>query len=269
MNGGATIGGVSFASLGLTLLKANVPLLPEVRQYEEEIPGMDGLLDLGTEYGPRPIELDVEFSADNETEYQTRLSNIAKVFNPKRGAQPLVLDRMLGKMYYVKYNGTISIEKIATLGTFTIPLKAFDPFAYSVTDTTVPLALGQGYSLGMGLRLGDAYSFTVKASPTVLKVYHAGNHEAKPLIRLTGTGSNITIANDTTQEAFSVNLTLKSTDVLEIDCAKSKIRLNGQNAFYAFSGLFPKLAEGENSFTITATSPNLTVAFVFRHTYLY
>ncbi|MFC4103595.1 phage tail family protein [Paenibacillus xanthanilyticus] len=270
-NGGATFGGVSFASLGLRVVKADIPLLPDTRQAEEELPGYDGALDIETEYGPRTIELEVALVAADEGEYQARLAQIAKVFNARAGVKPLVLDRAPGKRWICKYNGSISVEKIAQFGTFTLPFKAFNPFSESVNDTTAPLEFGQGYTFGMGLRLGDAYSFSVTSSPTTVNVYHAGTHEAYPVIRISGAASNVSLTNNTTGQTFAYNAALASGDVLEIDCAPlaQSVRKDGTNAAHNFTGRFPKLVEGDNSITITAAGANLTVAFIFRHTYLY
>jgi phage-related protein len=270
ISGGGNIAGLSFASLSLKLLSSNIPILPETRQQEDEIPGLDGSLDLGTGYGPRQIELEVLVKADSKTELHSKLAKTASVFSPKKGIQPLVIATQPGKMFYVKFNGSLPLEKIGSLsGKFTIPLKAFDPFAYSVNGTSEPLKLGQGYTLGQGLRFGDSYTFEAKQTSTTFSVYHAGTHEAKPIIRITGTGSNLILVNDSTDEGLAVDLTLLQGDTLEIDCKNQRIFLNGSNAFYAFSGGYPRLVEGSNDFTLTASNPNLTIEFIFRHTYLY
>jgi phage-related protein len=271
VSGGANIGGYTFASLGIKLLSSNIPILPETRQQEDEIPGLDGSLDLGTEYGPRQIELDVFVKADSKTELHSKLAKLASIFSPRRGIQPLVITPQTGKLFYVKFNGSLPLEKIGSMnGKFTIPLKAFDPFAYSVNDTSEPLKLGQGYTLGQGLRLGEKYTVEAKQPVTTFSVYHAGTHEAKPLIRITGTaGGNLILTNDTTEEGLKVDLALQQGDVLEIDCKYQRIKLNGSNTFYAFSGVYPKLVEGGNNFTLTADNPNLNIEFIFRHTYLY
>lgn len=269
-NGGATIGGVTFTSLGLIVLKTNIPLMPETRQVEEEIPGKDGSIDMETTFGPRVIEIDVQLTVtDGEQAYQIALQNIAKTFNPRKGVQSLILDRMTGKRWLVKYNGTIPIEKIAQIGVFTIPFKAFYPFAESVNVSTAPLTLDDGYVIGMGLRLDDTYTHTVNTSPKTVSVYHAGTYDVKPIIRITGAGTNISVTNDTTAEGLTWTGTLGAADVLEIDCTKCTVTKNGVNAYSGFSGTFPKLTEGDNSITIAGTSLNCGVSFVFRHTYLY
>lgn len=271
LSGGGNIGGNSFASLGLLLTKASIPLLPQTRQIEEEIPGRDGSIDLQTNYGPRQIELTFEFIEKEEVAYQNNLTKVAGAFNPLKGEQVLVLERNPGKQYRVKFNGSIPIEKLAQIGTFTVPLKAFNPFPESYLKSDEPLDLGDGATLGMGYELGDGESttYSVTASPTTYTVEHLGNHVAKPVITITGTGSNITVTNDTTSEGFTWSGTLGSNDTLVVDCENITIKLNGNNAFANFSGDYLTLAEGDNVFTVTATSPYLTIDYDYRHVYLY
>jgi len=273
-SGGGNIGGKSFASLGLLLTKAAVPLLPSVRQVEEELPGRNGTLDLETNFGARQIELTFDFVAATEGEYQTNLSAVAGAFNPVKGQQTLVLDRSPGKQYNVKFNGSIPIEKLATIGEFTVPLKAFNPMPESVIDSLDEnTELDDGITLGMGYELNEEPTrYSVTGSPASLSVDHHGNAEVHPLIKITGTSggaADLTISNDTTSEAMQISTALVSGDVLEIDCDAKTVRLNDANIFDKFSGIYPKLTEGANSFTITADVPDLTIEFIFRHRYLY
>lgn len=269
INGGGSIDGVTFESLGLLLTKVDIPLLPTTRQIEEEIPGRDGTIDLETRFGSRQIELTFQVVGTDEAGYHAKLSSIASLFNPLKGVQELKLERT-SKRYLVKFNGSIPIERIAQIGEFTVPLKMFNPFPQSVTNAQSTYDLGDGYSLGMGLDLeAETYSFNVTASPTSFIVEHEGNATAKPIIKITGSGSSITISNDTTLESLTYSGALVTGDVLEIDSERMTIELNGVNDFKNFSGVFPNLASGNNTFTITSTSPNFTIEYIFRHTYLY
>lgn len=270
LSGGGNIGGKSFASLGLLLTKADIPILPETRQIEDEIPNKHGTIDLQTTFNARMIELTFELIEDFEIDYHVRLSEIASAFNPLKGQQILVLERNAGKQYQVKYNGSLSIEKIAQLGEFTIPLKAFNPFPESYHDADDLLELTDGYTLGMGYELTDSSlkRFNVTSSPTTFTVKHFGNHVTKPFITLNGGGSNITVTNNTTGESFTFNDDL-AYGFLDIDCENYTARLNSLNVFHLLDGDFPVLVEGDNEFTVTSTTPNFTINFDFKHTYLY
>ena len=268
-NGGGMIGGVTFKSLGLMLTKASIPIMPDIRQTEEEIPGRDGVLDLGTRFGARMIELTFQVIADTETAYQTALQQIAAVFSPHRGQQILILDRMSGKQWKVKVSGSIPVEKLLQIGEFTVQLKAHEPFAESVIDSTQALKLGMGLTLGQGFKLGQGKEiYTVTASPTTITVTNRGTYYAQPLITLKGAGTNPQIENLTTGELMSWTGSLAN-GTLALDCDKQTAELNGINAFPGFAGTFIKLAPGENTIKITAAGANLTASFLFRHTYIY
>lgn len=269
LSGGGNIDGKSFASLGLLLTKADIPLLPDVRQVEEEIPGADGILDLETKFGARPINLTFELVEDYEVDYQLRLSEIAAVFNPVSGEKILVLERMPFKQWRVKYNGTINVEKIATLGVFTAPFKAYKPFAESVVGANETLDLGEGFTLGIGYELGGDLltAVTVTTSPTTFTIKNLGNYESYPVITVSGTADNLTLTNTTTGEQFTFSDTLSGT--LVINCVSKTVRKNDLNVFAFTDGEFPRLVSGDNVFTATATNPNLTVTFDYRHIYLY
>jgi len=73
-SGGGNIGGKSFASLGLLLTKADVPLLPSVRQVEEQIPGHNGTIDLETNFGARQIELTFDVFCGNRGRISDEIS---------------------------------------------------------------------------------------------------------------------------------------------------------------------------------------------------
>ncbi|MEC1714765.1 phage tail domain-containing protein [Schinkia azotoformans] len=269
LSGGGNIGGKSFASLGLLLTKVNIPILPDTRQVEEELPGVDGTIDLETRFGARPIELTFELIEDFEIDFHIRLSEIAAAFNPLKGQQILMLERNPGKQWKVKYNGSLPIDRLATIGTFTVPLKAFFPFAESVNPADTELKLGEGLIIGMGYEISDTIpTFNIKSSPTTITVKNAGNHEARPVITLSGTGSGIKVTNKTTGESFSFNEPLSGGNLV-INTALYTAEHNSLNVFHLVLGDFPQLVEGNNVFIVTATNPSFTIDFDFRHTYLY
>ncbi|KIL46929.1 hypothetical protein KP77_24970 [Jeotgalibacillus alimentarius] len=269
MRGGGNIAGFSFDALGLSLIRANVPILPSTRQFEEELPGLDGAIDLGTEYTTRPIELVLDISADNEAEYQSKLAMVALAFDPSKGVQELVLGRQSGKVYFVKYNGSLPIERIGTYGEFTLPLKAFDPFAYSVTKSTTPLELGQGYVLGQGLSLGMTYTYDIDQPYNLLEVVNAGTYRAFPIIKIVGIADTILLKNETTGKELLIDVTMGGTSELTIDMKNSTVYLNSTNRFDDTSGDFFVLQPGVNSLSVMSDQADYIMEIEFRHTYLY
>lgn len=273
--GGAIYDGVAFSDLGLLVTKVNIPLLPEVTITEEDIDGYDGSVDVDEQYGPRSIELTVALITESEAEYQARLQQIASLFNIGKRSRPLVLSRAPGKRWMCGYNGRIPIEKVATIGEFTIPLKAYMPFAESVTSSTEPLRLGQGYILGQGLYLSDSSaSYEIKASATTINVANMGTYKAYPklIVKATTAVTKLSIENVTTNEKLIVMSTISAGSELEIDCAPLAqiCRVNGVIKFGFIDGDFIRLDPGDNELLITADGAiDITLAIDFRFTYLY
>ena len=273
--GGAMYDGVAFSDVGLLVTKVNIPLLPEVTVTEEDIDGYDGTVDVDEQYGPRPIELTVALITESEAEYQARLQQIASLFNAKKRSRPLVLSRAPGKRWMCGYNGRIPIEKVATIGEFTIPLKAYMPFAESITSSTEPLRLGQGYMLGQGLYLSDSSaSYEIKTSPTTITVANMGTYKAYPklVVKATAAVTKLSIENVTTSEKLIVMTTIAAGSELEIDCAPLAqiCRINGSLSHGLVDGDFIRLDPGDNELLITADGAvAITLAVDFRHLYLY
>ena len=74
-----------------------------------------------------------------------------------------------------------------------------------------------------------------------------------------GTLSQITITNNTTGEAITIARSFSNGDTLEVN-AEGKfptVKVNGSNV--DFSGIFPTVKAGDNSFTITFTGSGYTV----------
>lgn len=275
--GGAMYDGVAFSDVGLLVTKVNIPLLPEVTITEEEIDGYDGTVDVDEQYGPRLIELTVALITESEAEYQARLQQLAALFNAKKRSRPLILARTPGKRWMCRYNGRIPIEKVATIGEFTIPLKAYMPFAESVTTSTEPLRLGQGYMLGQGLQLTNgATKFTITVSPTNVTVSNLGTYKAYPKLTVKPSANiaGMSIANTTTGETLTVITSIAANSTLIIDCAplEQACWLNGELTYGIVDGDYIRIDPGENELTVTMTGGgtiNLTLDVEFRHTYLY
>ncbi|MDK8182118.1 phage tail domain-containing protein [Paenibacillus sp. UMB4589-SE434] len=167
----AKVNGVSFKSLGLGLIRHDIPVLPPTKDYTIEIAGRDGELDFGVTYGPRTIELECVVMANDTTiDYHNKVAGIARVFNAKRGDQAFTFSDLPGKRYMARYSGTLPIEKILFDGRVTIPLKMVNPWPESDERVT---------------------ELTITHSPEVTSITSKGDVQAEPIIVLTNTGSNL------------------------------------------------------------------------------
>lgn len=165
-----TVNGVTFTSLGLGVIKHDIPPLPPTRDYNLEIAGMDGEIDFGSTYGPRLINIECILMADDATtDYQTKVAAIALIFNAKRGDLSFTFSDIVGKNYLARYAGSMAIEKIIFDGNITIPLKMHNPFP-----------------------IGDEHivESTLTTSPGSLIYISQGTVESEPLIQLINTGAS-------------------------------------------------------------------------------
>lgn len=105
-------------------------------------------------------------------------------------------------------------------------------------------------------------SFDVKASDTI-EVVNAGTYKALPIIKLSGSATTITIGGFT--------ITNISDDVY-VDCKDQVVyTLSGStkvNKIADFTGDFPELAPGTNSFDISGTITSMNIEYDYKNTYL-
>jgi phage-related protein len=95
-----------------------------------------------------------------------------------------------------------------------------------------------------------------------------GNANAKTLITLDGSGTNVVLTNTTSGETFTISV-LSSEDIV-VDGNKGQVRDVADSALKTnlFSGNFIEMLPGTNSWTVTADSINLTtISILFRHTF--
>ncbi|MDB5053287.1 MAG: phage tail protein [Bacilli bacterium] len=175
-----TINGITFTSLGLGLIRRDIPVLPDTRDYTVQIAGGNGEVDFGADYGPRIINHECVLMADDSTlDYQAKVAALATIFDARKGDVTLTYSDRPNRNYKARYAGTLPIQKIIFDGNITIPMKMYDPFPESDE------------------RLLET---TITASPDVLSIVSDGDVRADPVITLTNTGSttinSLTIKNE-------------------------------------------------------------------------
>lgn len=167
----AYVDGIPWSSLGIGFKRRDIPPLPETRDYTVQIAGRDGDVDFGSEYGSRVIEHECILMADNATlDYQSKVREIARIFDAKRGDRTITYSDLPGKRYRARYAGTLSIEKIIYDGMFQLPLKMHNPFPESDEENIEELVISQ--------------------SPHTITIESDGDLSASPIFVLTNIGSN-------------------------------------------------------------------------------
>jgi predicted phage tail component-like protein len=186
---GFTYDGVHSNAYGLNVHRISLQT-PEVRENEDEVPGIPGSYDFGNDVGVRSIEVEVSIVASNEADYNNKLRQVANLFHPLKTPKPLVLDRDSGKTFYAKYSGSYSIEKIGMFGKFTIPLKCVDPFAHEESQEAKTLEYDTGLDYDIGLRYPNETIYDIYLPQHRFFLANQGVVKVRPKIILTGTFTN-------------------------------------------------------------------------------
>lgn len=244
---GFSLGGVKSSSLGLILLEKEIPLMPEIEEQAEEMPGLDGGYDFGIRYKPKIIPVFVRLiNNSSKSIYNDRLRNIASKFNPRLGAKELIFDDEPDKVYFARLSETFSPTRIGLISNeFTLSFICYDPFTYSIVEKDLSHA-------------------------TSVKAINAGSHVAKPVIIIEKTAGAGVIRNtrpDETTEEIRFNASSPE-GVYQIDCKAQTSLFNGAGAYqFLDEENYFSLYEGEN--VINRVSGSITnMRIVYRDTWL-
>lgn len=141
----------------------------DLREHEDVVSGRAGVIDYGTEYGKRPIDMVLLLEQSPTRSIRALVHDLIAMFKPTLPAAPLIFDAEPHRTYWAKYTGKLGIEELAYFGQFTLSLKCADPFAYGPEQIT---------------------EATMTGSPSTLSVVSGGTEETAPLIRIVNSGSN-------------------------------------------------------------------------------
>lgn len=258
-----------FNDFGIVMKSKNRPILPEPKEIVEDVPSIDGEYDFSeanpegrTKYKTKPIEVECTFFQKDLTYLRIRAHEIAAWLSC--GKKPLIFDDETPVYYLAKVSNQLDLEQqIAQLGWFTINFKC-DPYAYGVISSNEQLKFGQGLICGYGYRLDMVPTIYTITEPTTIKVYNPGTF-VKPIIKITGTGSNISIASGL--KTLHYNKAFSNAE-LKIDCKKMQTTLNGVNVNNDITGDEDiELVNGNNDIQINGSNLNITVTLEFKYLY--
>jgi len=172
INGGFTLGGVPAKELGIIMIGTSKrPILPPTVDRTISIPGRNGAWDFGADVGTRPFNLDCALIEQNAVALQMAIERLAALMVDRYGKPrtlELTFDTRPDRHYQVRYSGSLEIDRIIGLGRFTLPLVAFEPYAYGDERITEQ---------------------TITASPTVINIRSDGDILTSPVIELTNNGT--------------------------------------------------------------------------------
>lgn len=223
--------------LGLSWLRSSkFPLITASRDGLEEVDGMNGAIDFGSELGTGDITLDL-VSADGLTqaEINTLRDTVVGYLNQLRDYGVLTWEADPGKVLAIRLNGK--------------PER--DPDVLGAFKISVPL-------ICQPIWTSDA-EHALTGSGTLT---NAGTFETPVVVEIRGPCANPTVTIGSYTMTYTGSLT--SSDTLIIDTGALTCTFNGVNAL-AFNGVFPKLDVGAN--TVVAASAGTTM-FTWRDSWL-
>ena len=153
-----TFGGINMRNYGLYLKSRVMPTLPRTREKTIEVPGRDGKLDMGAEFAERVIPLPCVIQVSNDAEFISLVRTLARIFDPTRGAQRLILDEEKDKYYMARYAGKLDIEQVLQWSEFELPMVCYDPFAYSTVSNELNASINMPVSTFEISREVNAYA---------------------------------------------------------------------------------------------------------------
>lgn len=244
--------------LGLVMLRQSQrPVLPGTTDITLQIPGRHGAWDFGADLGPRLFNLEVAFVEYHAAALQRRVSELAAFLVDSYGrprTMELTFTIQPERKYMVRYSGSLPIERISGLGRFTLPLIAYDPFAYLETD---PI-LDSDILLDSDIRLdGEVYTFETVTGTTQETIEYVGTIADSPQITVIGSFDSLSIAVGGKSFGFSDSI---NGQTLVINGRTMTVTLDGNNALQHMTGDFVEFMPGENEVIITGSGLNCDVS---------
>lgn len=228
-----SINGVWLSTLNIQLVSRDQPPLPDTEENTMKL--ADGVKSFGSTYAARSLGLGLFVMGDD---YYGTVALLARVLDVKKGPAIIIFDDIPQKRFIAEYRGSMAFDTSTGNRKIDVPMKMDDSWIESIQDT-------EQHEYGEGLSFGEGY-FYISGSFTNLSL----SDGIQTLIITGSAGTN---------------------DVFEFDSdlVKCTVRLNGVNAYSRSIGVFFVLEPGETTFTVTATSPNITAEVIYRYQYLY
>lgn len=240
------------------------PILSSTVDTIVTVPGMHGAYDFGATMGPKPFELECAFMTKDYIELQRRVSELAAFLLDGDGRPrtiPIVFANQPDRQYTVRYSGSLQIDRIAGLGTFTLPFIAYDPFAYS-TWSSESLTVDSPVFVDSDIYVDTEYNFSIK-NPQTITVYNYGNQNAQPIIEISGAFSSLSL--NVGGVVFTYNVPMSGT--LTLDFKRKTAKIGTTSVLKNTNAKFGKLPRGASSVVIDGSGLNFSIVIKFRQKY--
>lgn len=257
--GGFVLMGRYDRKIGVT--RHNAFGFPDRRMQVEDLPRIDGAVEMQALWGKKTIDIEGFISGDSRSELNELRGALVRALSPRR--QRLIIDTLShkGRFYYatcerldIPEEAEENLIHLRWHATFTCA----DPFAYDIAEVSLP-------------------TFNVSNEASAIALTNEGDIHTGPYFNITtasGYPINVTLANTTTGELIAPKVTIINGDRLVFDSERRSLTKNGIEVDYA--GTFPHLTMGGNLFEISLSAPTAPATFVptvsvdvrWRHRYL-
>jgi len=229
-------------------------------------PYQDGSSVVGVQMSDRPIHLQGAIMARSREEMYALRRDLSRVLNPRIGAGKLIYTND-ARSYFapaIAEESPVWGDRFSDNQLFTASFLCPDPFWRDINETVKDLKFASG-GMSFPLRLPTLFSFS-----SYRGVFNNdGDVEAPVLIHYQGPAQNPVVLNETTGEMIKVNRILSPTDVLQINTAFGKKRVEivaadgtRTNVFnwIDLSSTFFSLVPGQNVLKYSSDNENDTAA---------
>lgn len=241
-----TFNGISAATMGINVNRANISAIPPIRNNFEVVDGMDGVLDFGLNYDGKYIQFECNF--EPLTNYETALDFIDTLnnyLNPKQGLQDLILDDQADRKYRARLVEQLDIKRILySGGTFNLTFFCPDSYAESLTETVLTYTTSgiKNFTL-----LGNATCF-----PKINLICDIPENETEKLT-LNFNNKHVILFKEELDTLYKLELDCKEIKADYIELATPSNSVNGLEKIHTLS--FPELQVGANTLEILFQSP--------------
>lgn len=243
MSKGFSFNGKHTREMNILVTDLKLPLMSNVKDTYESVPGRDGnILFLGWLEDKR-----IECTLGVRCARSERVGKLREValWLYTRERKQLIFDTSPDVYYMAKVAGQVDVEHLQGISLVKVAFQA-EPFAYNVNKTIV--------------------SKQINASDKQITLVNNGTYDAFPVIKVSNANINslsLTLGTD----KLTISNTIQTSDVLTIDCDEMTVLLNDTNILDKISGTFLSLQPGTNIMTVEAQN-TLNVLVEWRERFL-
>jgi hypothetical protein len=226
---------------------------PSPIHYREKIEGIDGDIDLGTEYGPRKINARLTMVADD---FPLLQKEVFRIFDSRESFY-LLPDEMPGKRILVKSDSPFMISRSGSIGEFELNFTSTKSYFESI-ENTLNMVIAQ---------ISGNTIQKYKHATSTFEILNDGDETIDPrryplLIEFKGASTNLQIKNLTTGDTWTYTGTTTASDSIKLDGIRST--KNALSIFRDTNRKLITLAPGWNEFQIVGASGAFEISFDFR-----